>query len=72
MSLLFLSGIGKESIGGSASASSFQGICRVDLLEDGLIGSPCSPRDSQETSPAPQFKSISSSVLSLLYGPALT
>ena len=33
---------------------------------------PCSPRDSQESSPTPQFKSISSSVLSLLYGPILT
>ena len=31
-----------------------------------------SPRDSQESSPATQFKSISSSVLRLLYGPALT
>ena len=30
------------------------------------------PRGSQETSPIPQFKSINSSVLSLLYGPALT
>ena len=29
-------------------------------------------RDSQESSPTPQFKSISSSVLSLLYGPSLT
>ena len=28
-----------------------------------------SPRDSQESSPAPQFKSINSLVLSLLYGP---
>ena len=27
----------------------------------GLVCSPCSPRDSQESSPAPQFKSISSS-----------
>ena len=25
----------------------------------GLVGSPCSPRDSQESSPTPQFKSIS-------------
>ena len=33
----------------------------------GLVGSPCSPRDSQECSPAPQFKSINSSVLSFLY-----
>ena len=29
------------------------------------------PKDSQESSPVPQFKNISSSVLSLLYGPAL-
>ena len=36
------------------------------------IGSPCSPRDSQESSPTPQFKSIDSSALSLLYGPTLT
>ena len=34
--------------------------------------SPYSPRDSQESSPTPQFKSINSSVLSLLYGPVLT
>ena len=33
--------------------------------------SPCSPRDSQESSPASQSKSISSSVFSLLYGPTL-
>ena len=39
----------------------------------GLTGlSPCSSKDSQESLPAPQFKSINSSVLSLLYGPALT
>ena len=34
--------------------------------------SPWSPRDSQESSPTPQFKSISSSVLSFLYSPTLT
>ena len=34
--------------------------------------SPCSLRDSQESSPTPQFKSINSSVLSLLYSPTLT
>ena len=28
------------------------------FLEDGLVGSPCSPRDSQESSPTPQFKNI--------------
>ena len=35
------------------------------------VGSPCSPRDSQESSPTPQFKSINSSVLSFLYSPTL-
>ena len=35
-----------------------QSLFRTDLLEDGLVGSPCSPRDSQESSPTPQFKSI--------------
>ena len=39
---------------------------------EGLIGYPCSPRDSQEPSPIPQFKSISSSALSFLYNPTLT
>ena len=34
--------------------------------------SPCSPRDSQESSPAPHFESINSLLLSLLYGPPLT
>ena len=29
--------------------------------------SPCSPRDSQESSPTPQFESINSSALSFLY-----
>ena len=33
-----------------------------------LVWSPCHPRDSQECSPAPQFKSISSLALRLLYG----
>ena len=35
-------------------------------------GSPCSPRDSRESSPTPQFKSINSSALSFLYSPTLT
>ena len=51
---------------------SFQWIFRVHLLYDWLVWSPCCPRDSQESSPTPQFKSINSSVLSLLFGPALT
>ena len=33
---------------------------------------PCSPRDSQESSPTPQFKRINSSVLSFLHSPTLT
>ena len=51
---------------------SFQRNPRADLLQNGLVGSPCSPRDSQESSPTPQFKSINSSTLSLLHSPTLT
>ena len=51
---------------------SFQRNPRADLLQNGLVGSPCSPRDSQESSPAPQFKSINTSALSFLYSPTLT
>ena len=51
---------------------SFQWIFRTDFLKDGLIGYPCSPRDSQESSPIPQFKSINSSVLSFLHRPIFT
>ena len=49
----------------------FQRIFRVDFLWDGLVWSPCSPR-TLESSLAPQFESINSLALSLLYGPALT
>ena len=51
---------------------SFQWTPRTDLLQNGLVGSPCSPRHSQESSPAPQFKSISCSALSFLHSPTLT
>ena len=37
-----------------------------------LVWSSCCPRDSQESSPTPQFESITSLALSLLYGPTLT
>ena len=40
----------------------------IDGQIDDLIG----PRDSQESSPTPQFKSINSLVLSLLHSPTLT
>ena len=45
---------------------------RADLLQNGLVASPFSPRDSQESSPTPQFKSINSLALSLLHSPTLT
>ena len=51
---------------------SFQWTPRTDLLQKGLVGSPCSPGDSQESSPTPQFKSINSSALSFLHSPTLT
>ena len=58
MSQFFASGC--QSIGTSASVS----VLPMNI-QDGL-------RDSQESSPTPQFKSINSSVLSFLYGPTLT
>ena len=39
---------------------------RMDWLD------PCSPRDSQESSPTSQFKSINSSAFTFLYSPTLT
>ena len=57
---------GGQSIGVSASASVLTVNTRTDLLKDGLVGSPCSPRVSQESCPTPQFKSINFSVLKTL------
>ena len=37
-----------------------------------LVGSPCSPRDPQKSSPTRQFRSINSSALSFLHSPTLT
>ena len=58
MSWLFASG--GQSIGVSASAS----VLPMDIQDwfplDWLVGSPCSPRDSQESPPTRQFKSINS------------
>ena len=51
---------------------SFQCTSRTDFLLDGLVRSPWGPRDSQESSPTPQFKSTNSSVFSCLYSPTLT
>ena len=55
---------GCQSIGVSASAS----VLPMNTQD----WSPCSPRDSQESSPTPKFKSINSSVLSFLYSLTLT
>ena len=61
---------GGQTIGASASVLPMN---IKDCFPLGLTaGSPCSPRDSQESSPTPQFKGISSSALSFLYSPALT
>ena len=68
MSQFFSSG--GLSVGVSASAS----VLPVNIQDWFLLrltGSPCCPRDSQESSSTPQFKSINSLVLSLLYGTTL-
>ena len=54
---------GGQSIGVSASTA--------DLPVNTQDWSPCSPRDSQESSPTPQFKSINSLAISFLYSPTL-
>ena len=41
-------------------------------IVNGLVGSPCSPRDSQESSPTPQFESINYLTLSYLHSTMLT
>ena len=63
---------GGQSAEVSSSASVLPIIIRTDFPSDGLVGSPCSPRDSQGSSPTPQFKTISSSVLSFLYSLTFT
>ena len=52
MSQFFASG--GQSIGVSTSAS----VLPINIQDfwDGLVGSPCSPRDSQKSSSTPQFK----------------
>ena len=64
--------LGSQSIGISALPSvlpmNIQGWFPLGLL----VWPPCCPRDSQESSLAPQFESWNSLVLSLLYGPTLS
>ena len=62
--------LGGQGIGASASASVFQWIFRVNFLYDWLVWSPCSPRNSQESSLA-QYEGTNSLTLSLLCGPTL-
>ena len=69
MSQFFTSG--GQSIGVSASTSVLP-VNIQDWFLLGWTGSPCSPRDSQESSPTPQFRSISSSALSFPYSLTLT
>ena len=63
---------GGQSIGTSVSASVLPMNIQGWFPLGWLLCSPQSPRDSQESSPTPQFKSMNSLALSLLYGPALT
>ena len=67
VSQLFTSG--GQSIG--VSATVFPIIIRVDFIENWLVWSPWSERDTQE-SLGSQLESISSSLISLLYSPILT
>ena len=66
-----LSASGGESIRLSDTKSVLPRV-KGDFFHDWKVWSPCSPRDSQESSPAPQFESINSSMLSLLYCPILS
>ena len=61
---------GGQSIGISALAS-FLPMNTQDWSLDGLVGSPCSPRDSQESIPTPQLENMNYSVLSFLHSPTL-
>ena len=63
---------GSQSIGVSASASVPSMNIQNISPSGGLVGSPCSTRDSQESSPTPQFKSINFLALSFLDNPTLT
>ena len=63
---------GGQSIGVSASAAVLPMKIQDWFLEDWLVGYPCSPKDSQESSPRPQFKSINYLVPSFLYSPTLS
>ena len=69
MSQLFASS--GQNIGVSASASVLPTHIQ-DWFPLGSVWSPCCPRNSQESSPTPQFIRINSSALSSLYSATLT
>ena len=63
---------GGQSVGVSASVSVLPMNIQDWFPLVWLVGSPCSPRDSQESSSTPQFKSINSLALTFLHRPTLT
>ena len=69
MRRLFASG--GQSIGASVSASVLPMNIQGWFPLDWQVWSPCCPKDSQESSPIPQFKSINSLALIFLHSPTL-
>ena len=63
---------GGQNTGVSALASFLPKKSQDWSPSEWTVGSPRNPRDSQESSPIPQFKSINSLVLSLFHSPTLT
>ena len=70
MTWLFTSG--GQSIGTSASGSVLPMNIQGWFMLGWLVWYHCCPRDSQESSPVPEFESINSLVFHLFYGPTLT
>ena len=70
MSQLFTWGGLSIGVSGSASVLPMNTQYSSPLGWTGWIS--CSPRDSQESSPTPQFKNINSPALSFLHSPTLT
>ena len=64
--------ISGQKFGTSTSASVIPWTFKVDSFQEWLVWSPFYPGDSEESSPAPQFKSSNFSSLSLRYGPVFT
>ena len=58
--------------GQSIEVSALASVLPMNIQDWFPLGWTCSPRDSQESSPTPPFKSINSLALSFLYSPPLT